>query len=69
MYGSARKQSMTRRRNINLAAPNNQGYDTATGFYQIICGDHLDFRYETIKELGRGTFGQVLLCLDHREGK
>ena len=56
-----------RRRNVNLM--HNQGYDTATGFYQAIQGDHLDYRYETLKEIGRGTFGQVLLCLDHKTGK
>ena len=46
----------------------NQGYDTATGFYQVIQGDHIAYRYETLKELGRGTFGQVILCLDHKTG-
>ena len=56
-----------RRRNVNLM--HNQGYDTATGFYQAIQGDHLDYRYETLKEIGRGTFGQVLLCMDHKTGK
>ena len=48
---------------------NNHGYDTATGFYQAINGDHLDYRYETLQELGRGTFGQVLRCKDHKTGK
>lgn len=37
------------------AAPN--GFDTSNGFYKVIEGDHLVYRYETIRELGRGTFG------------
>ena len=32
-------------------------------------GDHLAFRYETMQELGRGTFGQVVKCKDHKTGK
>jgi len=35
----------------------------------VIEGDHLAYRYETIKELGRGTFGQVLKCKDHKTGQ
>jgi len=35
----------------------NTFFDSADGFYKVIEGDHLAFRYETIKELGRGTFG------------
>lgn len=34
----------------------------------MIEGDHLAYRYETIKELGRGTFGQVIRCRDHKTG-
>ena len=32
-------------------------------------GDHLAYRYETMEELGRGTFGQVVKCKDHKTGK
>ena len=48
---------------------NNQGFDTVGGFYKVIQGDHLGFRYETLKEIGRGTFGQVIQCIDHKTGK
>ena len=34
----------------------------------MISGDHLDYRYETLQEIGRGTFGQVLRCKDHKTG-
>eukprot|EP00826_Nyctotherus_ovalis_P034523 TRINITY_DN2885_c0_g2_i1.p1 TRINITY_DN2885_c0_g2~~TRINITY_DN2885_c0_g2_i1.p1 ORF type:complete len:638 (-),score=121.43 TRINITY_DN2885_c0_g2_i1:1085-2998(-) len=29
-------------------------------------GDHIAYRYEVIKLLGKGTFGQVLQCKDHK---
>jgi dual specificity tyrosine-phosphorylation-regulated kinase 2/3/4 len=34
----------------------------------VIEGDHLAYRYETLLELGRGTFGQVVKCRDHKTG-
>jgi dual specificity tyrosine-phosphorylation-regulated kinase 2/3/4 len=34
----------------------------------VIEGDHLAYRYETLQELGRGTFGQVVKCRDHKTG-
>ena len=77
MYGtgntaanSSMKQSssITRRRNFNIGNQNH-GYDTTSGFYQVINGDHLAYRYETIEELGRGTFGQVIHCVDHKTGQ
>lgn len=58
---------MSRRRGAGYT--NNHGYDTQAGFYQVISGDHLAFRYETLQELGRGTFGQVIRCRDHKTGK
>ena len=47
----------------------NHGFDTHGGFYQVIQGDHLAYRYETMQELGRGTFGQVVRCKDHKTGR
>ena len=44
--GAPNNSSLTRRRTVNLTL--NHGYDTATGFYQAISGDHLAFRYETL---------------------
>ena len=35
----------------------------------MIEGDHLAFRYETLQELGRGTFGAVVKCRDHKTGR
>ncbi|GAC94809.1 likely protein kinase [Pseudozyma hubeiensis SY62] len=47
----------------------NHGYDDERGDYNVISKDHLAFRYEIIDLLGRGSFGQVLQCLDHKTGK
>ncbi|TGZ81696.1 hypothetical protein EX30DRAFT_348499 [Ascodesmis nigricans] len=49
------------------AAPN-FGYDDERGDYAIIKGDHLQYRYEIIDVLGKGSFGQVVRCIDHKTG-
>lgn len=43
----------------------NNGFDTEDGDYLYEAGDHINYRYEIIKKLGRGAFGVVLKCLDH----
>ena len=44
----------------------NHGYDDERGDYLLIAGDHIAYRYEIIKMLGKGNFGQVVLCEDHK---
>ncbi|KAI9792681.1 MAG: hypothetical protein M1816_001780 [Peltula sp. TS41687] len=46
----------------------NFGYDDERGDYNIVTGDHLAYRYEIIDILGKGSFGQVVRCVDHRSG-
>ncbi|KAM9879106.1 hypothetical protein VDGL01_06817 [Verticillium dahliae] len=46
----------------------NFGYDDERGDYTIVPGDHLAFRYEIIDVLGKGSFGQVVRCIDHKTG-
>lgn len=46
----------------------NYGYDDDRGDYIINTRDHIAFRYEIVKTLGRGSFGQVLQCRDHKTG-
>lgn len=52
---------------LNSSVPN-FGYDDDRGDYTIIMGDHLSFRYEVVDILGKGSFGQVVRCIDHKTG-
>jgi len=47
----------------------NFGFDDDIGNYVIVQGDHLAYRYEILGLLGKGSFGQVCKCLDHKTGK
>lgn len=49
-------------------ATNNFGYDDDRGDYNIVMGDHLAYRYEVVDMLGKGSFGQVVRCVDHKTG-
>lgn len=46
----------------------NFGYDDERGDYNIVTGDHLLYRYEIVDILGKGSFGQVVRCVDHKTG-
>lgn len=46
----------------------NFGYDDERGDYSIVPGDHLSYRYEIVDVLGKGSFGQVVRCIDHKHG-
>jgi hypothetical protein len=43
-------------------------YDTSDGTYRAITGDQLRYRYEILQLLGRGSFGEVYRCRDHKSG-
>ena len=51
------------------SASTNFGYDDERGDYNIVEGDHLVYRYEVIDLLGKGSFGQVVRCIDHKTGQ
>jgi dual specificity tyrosine-phosphorylation-regulated kinase 2/3/4 len=50
------------------ATATNFGYDDDRGDYNIVEGDHLAYRYEVVDLLGKGSFGQVVRCIDHKTG-
>jgi hypothetical protein len=47
----------------------NFGYDDERGDYLLQMRDHLHYRYEVLEIMGKGSFGQVLKCFDHKNGQ
>jgi len=46
----------------------NYGFDDERGDYTIVARDHIMYRYEILSMLGKGSFGQVVRCIDHKTG-
>ena len=44
----------------------NHGWDDKKGFYLLKEHDHLIYRYEVLSVLGKGAFGIVYKCMDHK---
>jgi hypothetical protein len=47
----------------------NFGYDDERGDYKVVVGDQIAYRFEILKILGQGSFGQVLRVYDHKENQ
>ncbi|CAH2355312.1 hypothetical protein CLIB1423_24S00848 [[Candida] railenensis] len=59
-------QGQLSERSINIKNyGENFGFDDKQGNYVIIPNDHINYRYEILKVLGNGSFGNVVKCADH----
>lgn len=44
----------------------NNGFDDEEGYYRVKKNDHIAYRFQLIEVIGKGAFGQVIKCLDHK---
>ncbi|CAB1315711.1 unnamed protein product [Coregonus sp. 'balchen'] len=58
--------SYTEKRPAVVGGNNNGGFDDEQGGYIHVPHDHLAFRYEFLKVIGKGSFGQVAKVYDHK---
>jgi dual specificity tyrosine-phosphorylation-regulated kinase 2/3/4 len=49
------------------SGPDNYGFDNDQQEYLCDIHDHLAYRFEIVKRIGKGSFGQVFKCFDHKE--
>ena len=49
-----------------IQATSVKDYDDENAAYLKVNKDHIAYRYEIIETLGKGSFGQVLKCYDHK---
>ena len=59
-------QSTAKKIQASSTLEHNCGYDDDQGDYKYTEHDHIGYRYEVLKFLGKGSFGKALKCFDHK---
>jgi dual specificity tyrosine-phosphorylation-regulated kinase 2/3/4 len=44
----------------------NYGFDNEQQEYIVVMNEHIAYRYEIVKKIGKGSFGIVLRAFDHK---
>ncbi|VDP88442.1 unnamed protein product [Echinostoma caproni] len=69
LISGAKEYSFQGVNNMAKSGPVVAGYDDSQSGYIVVLNDHIAYRYEVIKLLGKGSFGQVVQARDHKTGE